>query len=143
MVLNTYHTLGRRQIFMGFPSGCAETLINQGRSLWGSLKRYETTYDPHIGRASTPLEQEDGLGELSSICCDFCDTGPKRSLGFLGSKPLLRWVAATYNFFHKLMKICPQGHPARNLQPFVLQDRTALGTDSALRRFLCSFQKHS
>jgi len=74
-------------------------------TFWGCLRRYGTTYDPDIGQVDPASEQEDGLGELSSIYCGFCDTGPKRSLGFLGSKPLLGWVGTSYHFFHKLMKL--------------------------------------
>lgn len=96
---------------------------------WGCLKRYETTYNPDIGRVEPALEQEDGLGELSSTYCNFSDTGPKRSLGFLGSKPQLGWVATSYRFFRKLMElrdILWGQHSRVNLQAFCSprQDRT-------------------
>lgn len=55
----------------------------------GCPKRYKPTYGLDVGRVDPALEQHDGLGELSSIDCDFCDTGQKRALGFLGSEALL------------------------------------------------------
>lgn len=49
-----------------------------------------------------------------------CDTGPKRSLGILGSKSFLRWVTHVFHRLMKLRDIQWEEHSWRNLLPFYL-----------------------